>query len=240
MDLFIYITMTTLGMLTKLWAFSVTRKHWRNSPIYYLTMGLVCVLLAQSLIEFYSYLPALKEHPPGQYRAVLGYYICVMLFVSILPFIGLQLTRKKSLTIWTKIFLAYNSTVLFLLIFTDLIMSGALKLEVSYTAVRGDFYFLFVISAFVSIGFIVYSLSKKADGTSNFVSIRANNILLTSIPFILFSAFILLSKLAGINVNAIGILPICFSLFIVAIVNSICHEQITDYSYWIPFSKKKT
>ena len=239
MSFYIYLSMTTIGMFTKLWAFSIVRKHWEQKPLYYLVLSLVCVLLVQSLIEFYSYLPFVYDDPASHPRAMAGYYICIILFVTILPFIALQLTRRTISKYWASAFIFYNCCIICLLLFTDQIISGITNINFTYTAERGVLYPLFLVPIFLSLGFTIYTLRRKHSKSDGFISIRATNILLSCLPFAIFSIVLIAAMQAGMKVNALGILPICFSLFIIAVVDNVCNKQIVDYSYWVPFSKKR-
>ncbi len=239
MSFYIYLSMTTIGMLTKLWAFSIVRKHWEKKPLYYLVLSLVCVLLVQSLIEFYSYLPLVYDHPSSQSRTMTGYYICIILFITILPFIALYLTRRAISKQWTIAFVFYNFCIIFILLFTDLIIAGTTNIGFTYTANKGMLYPFFLAPIFLSLGFTVYTLQRKHSKSDGFISIRATNILLSCLPFVIFSILVIVAMQIGMKVNALGILPICFSLFIIGVVDNVCNKQIVDYSYWIPFSKKR-
>jgi len=43
----------------------------------------------------------------------------------------------------------------------------------------------------------------------------------------------------GAKINMLGILPISIGAFTLAVTHNICHKYIVDYTYWIPFSKKR-
>ncbi len=237
MALSIYITMTIIGVLTKVWAFSVLKKHWENKTLHHITFAFLCALLLQSFFEMYGYYFSYTNDPLGAHRGMIGYYICTFIFISLIPFISLQLTRLPTRKAIIYSIIAFNSFVVLNLLFTDQIISGARQLGVNFTAIKGPLYWIFQTSVLASILFTFYILSRK--NVNSFISIRSKNILISFFPFAVFVLFLIVAMQLGIKINAIGILPICISIFVAAITHNICHKHIVDYSYWVPFSKKR-
>lgn len=234
-----YLTLTSLGMLIKLWAFSIIRKNWQKTFAHYLAISLTCVLLVQSLLEFYSYLPYFKEHADGLIRGMRGYYVCFIFFVSIIPYIALSVTHRNIPSWLTWILLPYSAILTFLMLFTDSIISGVTPLGFTYTATKGPLYALFLILIFVSTGYTTHIFRKKNPGANNFVYIKSRNIYLSFLPFSIIIIGALIAMQLGAKINVLGILPVSIGIFTAAIANNIGCKYIVDYTYWIPFSKKR-
>ena len=226
-------------MLTKVWAFFVVKKYWQNVPIYKLTLSLVCVLIVHSLLELYSYIPAFRDHPNALYRGMIGYYICFVSFMTIIPFIALMITRRAVPKILGVSFIVYNIILILLLLFSDLVINGVVQLGFTYTSTKGSAYFLFLLTIFASTGYTTYILHKRNKDVSAFTYIRARNISISFFPFSLVIIGALIAIQLGVKINVLGILPITIAIFTAAIADNICNKYITDYTYWIPFSKKR-
>ena len=231
--------MTTIGMLAKLWAFSVIKANWKPSPLHTLTLVLVSILLSQSIIEFCSYLPALFQYEVNLHALMTGYYICIMFTISLLPFLALKLTQRAIPFYFLVPVVTANIVVLALFISTDLVIEGITPMGVTITAIKGPYYPLFALLVTVCLGTFLYFLLQRNSKTSKFTAIRAHNIYLSCLPFIVFSLIVLAFKQLDIKINALGVLPICFAIFMGAIANNVCKQRIVDYRFYIPFSKKR-
>ena len=239
MALATYLTMTTIGVLTKVWAFTVLRKNWQKKKIHYLTFFFLCTLLLQSFFEIYGYYFSYTKNSAAASIGMIGYYICTYIFISTLPFISLLLTRISVNTNIIRSAILVQVVVVGLLLFSDLIIAGAKPLGITFTAIKGDLYWLFQFTVIASIGITIYLLKRISFEKDYFLAMRANNILLSFVPFALFAVFLIFAMQVGVKINAIGFLPILISIFAAAITSNICKREIVDYRYWVPFSKKR-
>lgn len=237
MELSIYIAMTLLGLLAKLWGFTVIKKTWKQNLLYILTGAFTLFLILQSFFEMYQYIFAFRADSESAHRGMIGYYVCSFIAICIIPFLILSLVRKAIPKIFTLFILCLNSIVIVLLIFSDLIISGVRPLGITFTAIKGDFYWLFQMSVIFSVFFTVFHLAKTIP--DKFLQIRTRNLLIAFLPCGFFIILIIALMQAGLEINAIGFLPISTCIFLGAIINNICSKEIVDYSYWIPFSKKR-
>lgn len=237
MELVLYISFTFIGVIGKLWALTVVKKSWKRSVLYVLTAVFIGLFLAQSTFELMLYL--FSEHSLSGKAALIGYYICAITIISLLPFIIAKLVRYKIHKILTKSIIVLNVLVLFLLAFSNSIIAGVNHTGIALTRVAGEHYWLFQVTVLGSIIYSLFILLRSRKTTDGFLRVRTNNILLSFSLFATFIIFIIATMQFFDGINAVGILPIFITLFVMGIVDNICNKHIVDYSYWVPFSKKR-
>ncbi|MGH1439990.1 MAG: hypothetical protein ACRBBR_07780 [Cellvibrionaceae bacterium] len=162
-----------------------------------------------------------------------------MLFVTTIPYVALAVTRRTFPKILSWIILPYSTIVIFLLLFTDQVISGVVQLGFTYTAKKESLYFLFLLMIFVPTGYTYYVFQKKNDKANNFVYIKSRNIFIAFLPFGIIIIGALIAMQLGARINMLGILPVSIGVFTLAVAHNTCHKYIVDYTYWIPFSKKR-
>ncbi len=220
-----------------MWAFTVLKSSWQKKPLYHFTFAFLCALIIQSFFEIYGYIFSYTNNVQAAYYGMKGYYAASFISICLLPFLILQLTRKQLQKNYYIAALLLYFTILILLIFSNWLIKDIKLLGITFTVVKGNYYWLFQASVVSTIAFAIYQLKSKVK--DNFLQIRTNNILITFIPVAFFAIFIILLMQLGVQINAIGFMPICTSIFVAGITNNICHKQIIDYRYWLPFSKKR-
>jgi hypothetical protein len=171
--------------------------------------------------------------------ALVSYYICAFLLASMLPFIAANLIRYKIHNYILKAVIALNISAIYMLIATDNIISGVNHTGIALTRIAGDYYWIFQLSVISYIIYTLYILISRQKSLDGFLKIRTNNILLSFLLPAAFVVFIIIAMQFFDRINAVGILPIFIALFAMGIVDNICNKKIVDYSYWLPFSKKR-
>jgi len=237
MELVLYISFTGLGVLGKLWALTVVKKSWKRSVLYVLTAIFIGLFLAQSTFELMLYL--FSEVSIAGKAALIGYYMCAITIISMLPFIIAKLARYEIHKFILRFAIALNAVILFLLGSSSLIIAGVDHTGIALTRIAGEYYWLFQITVLGSIIYTLFILIKCRKTTDGFLKVRTNNILLSFSLFAAFIIFIIITMQFTDGINAVGILPIFITLFVMGIVDNICNKHIVDYSYWLPFSKKR-
>jgi hypothetical protein len=237
MELYIYISFTLVGVFAKLWALSIIHSHWKKSTQFYLVTAFVLVFLFQSTFELMLYFYS-KEAIAGKI-ALSVYYVCAAICISILPFMVANLARYSINVITTRAIVGLCILVCILLIATKSVIDGVDHTGIALTRIPGPYYWTFqvlVIGCIFYTLFILLTSRKQADG---FLRVRTSNILLVFYFSAPFSIIIIALMQFFEGVNAVGLLPIFVAVFVVGITDNICNHKIVDYSYWIPFSKKR-
>lgn len=237
MELVLYISFTGLGVLGKLWALTVVKKSWKRSVLYVLTAIFIGLFLAQSTFELMLYL--FSEVSIAGKAALIGYYMCAITIISMLPFIIAKLARYKIHRFILRFAVALNAVILLLLALSNFVIAGVDHTGIALTRIAGEYYWLFQITVLSSIVYTLFILIKCRKTTDGFLKVRTNNILLSFSLFAAFIIFIIITMQFFDGINAVGILPIFITLFVMGIVDNICNKHIVDYSYWLPFSKKR-
>lgn len=237
MSLPLYIGLTCLGILGKLWALAVVKKTWKQSELYVMTAFFIFFALGQSTFELIIYL--FNKGSIAGKVSLLGYYICVTIMMGLLPFIVAKIVRFKIPKTMISFGAASCALVVFLLAGSNKIIAGVDHTGITLTRIAGTHYWLFQVLVLTCIFSSLYILVIGKRKNNGFVKIRANNVLLSFSFFAVFVIFIIIAMQLSDGINAVGILPICITLFVMGVIDNICNENIVDYSYWIPFSRKR-
>ncbi|MEO0444076.1 MAG: hypothetical protein AAFZ92_10115, partial [Pseudomonadota bacterium] len=233
----IYIAFTLMGIVVKLWALKVISQTWKQTLLYQLVTLFILLFLCQSTFELMLYF--MEESSVSGFVALKGYYLFTLLMASTLPFMVARFSRysiPKQLVLGIGL---ANVMTLSLLLFSETIILGVDHTGITLTRIAGRHYWLFQLAVLISVLYSIYILFLCKKSTSNFVKIRANNILLSFSLVACFVIGIIIVMHFVEGINAVGLLPLLASLFIFAIVDDIRSKNIVDYSYWVPFSKKR-
>ena len=237
MELTIYISLTAIGIFTKLWTLGIIRRHWKPSVQFLLVSSFAMIFLLQSTFELMLYFFS-KDALAGR-TALVGYYVCAVICISILPFMIAKLTRH---TLYKYIFhtvILCNIIVCYLLLGTDLIIKDVAHTGIALTRVAGEHYWVFQALVVSCIIFTLYILITSYKSSNGFIKIRTNNILIVFCLAATFSISIIVAMQFIEGMNAVGLLPLFVAIFVLGIVDNICSKHILDYEYWLPFSKKR-
>jgi hypothetical protein len=230
--------MTLVGVTAKLLALRHLKNHWQPSLACQLTHGLIVAMLAQSACELSLYAFADTPEAAGAYWSIVGYYVFTFITIALLPFIATELTEKGVNHYLTIIAIATTAAILSLLLFTRLIIADAAPVHYSLTRVPGSHYWMFQTSALLAVLFTVATLARACRSADRFIHAKATNLLIAFLPVFLFAFSVIIAMQMGLKVNAVGILPLCMLIYIVALTQNMHPEQIPDYTIFIPWSKK--
>lgn len=122
-----------------------------------------------------------------------------------------------------------------LTLFTNEIVSGSKTLSYTYTAVKGDFYWLFQLtSGFVAIASIVALFKGMTMAEESRQEVRCLFMLCAYVPFVFTALSVLTLMGANLEINATGVLPISIALFIWILVYSERRHRLTDIRRVVP------
>jgi hypothetical protein len=230
--------MTLVGVIAKLLALRHLKQHWQPSLACQLTLGLVVALLAQSACELSLYVFADTPEAAGAYWSIVGYYVFTFITIALLPFIATELTEKGVNHYLTVVAIAATAAILSLLLFTRLIIADVVPVHYSLTRVAGSHYWMFQTSALLAVLFTVVTLVRACRSADLFIQAKATNLLIAFLPVFLFAIFVVIAMQMGLKVNAVGILPLCMVIYVVALIQNMHPDCIPDYTVFLPWSKK--
>lgn len=233
-----YLVMTLVGAAAKLLALRHLKNHWRPSLACQLTLGLIMALLAQSVCELSLYAFADTPETGGAYWSIVGYYVFTFATIALLPFIATELSEKGVNHYLTIIAIATIAAIIGLLLFTRLIIADVAPVNYSLTRVAGSHYWMFQTSAILAVLFTVATLLRARHSADLFIHARATNLLLAFLPVFLFVVCVIVAMQLGFKINAVGILPICMVIYVMALIQNMHSDSIPDYTLFIPWSKK--
>lgn len=235
----IYIALTLIGAVAKIWAITVLRKNWCDTLLHRALMSLCLVLLAQTTTELPNYLLADQAKSLGAYWVVVSYYVCAIVMIAHLPIIAILATERRLNLYLLITAIAATGAIVGLMLFTNLVISDVATIKHALTRVAGPYYTVFQIAALVSVLFSMFIYLHAAQQKRDiFIKVRSQNLLLAFIPTILFSFIIIFAMHLGYQINAIGMLPICILFYVAALIQNANPKTIPDYSVFVPFSKK--
>ena len=234
----VYLLLTLVGVTAKLWALTELRKHWHATPLHQGLLWLIITLLLQSIFELSLYLLSDRPGSAGAYWSMVGYYVFIFIAIVLLPFIARLATEKPITAYFTVIAISIAAAVILLLLFTRVIIADINSLHAALTAVPGSHYWIFQVAALTAV---LYSASALISGSrldDYYIKTRSQNLLLAFIPTGLFAFFVVFAMHMGFQINAVGVLPICVLIYVAALVMNADPEQIIDYTYLIPLSRR--
>ncbi len=238
-ETYLFIGLTSVGLIIKLLVCYILDPS-NTSKAHKATVFLVFVQLAQSLIEYLSYFLPLA-YPNHLIYPLTIYYLCLIFTLFLIPYIISLVVKFELPPILLMIYISSYVTTIVLFCFTDLIIEGAKYNGITFTRIPGDYYWIFqslVISCFtISILLLIYFLIKNKD---NFIiKAKLTNIILCCSGLTVFSISIVLIMPYFEKINAVGFLPILMGVFLLGLAHCVSRENIWDFTYWIPFSKRR-
>lgn len=230
--------MTLVGVAAKLLALRHLKNHWQPTPAGWLILGLTVALLAQSACELALYAFADSPESAGAYWSMVGYYVFTFATIALLPFIATELAERGINQYLTVIAIAAIAAVFCLLLFTRLIIADVAPVHYSLTRVAGSHYWMFQTSALLAVLFTVVTLARARGAADLFIHAKATNLLIAFLPVFLFAVCVIIAMQMGFKVNAVGVLPLCMVIYVIALIQNMQPGCIPDYTIFIPWSKK--
>lgn len=232
-----YLVMTLAGVAAKTWFFWHLTRNWRDTRLHRLLLALALVLLAQSGCELLLYAFAGGTGAAG-YWSLIGYYIFTFGTIALLPFIAVEIVERRPNPYLTVIAITAGTAVVALLLFTRTIIADVTPMHYSLTRVPGPYYWVFQLSALLTVLFTVVTLAGARRSANLFVRAKATNLLLAFLPVFVFAVTVVIAMQMGLKFNAVGILPLCFVIYVAALLQHTDPHRIPDYTLYIPWSKK--
>ncbi len=232
----VYVLPSLIGLIFKLFILVYAAKDKKISAT---ILFLIMVFACHNLIEFVGYIQFLDEKTVSfLFRT---YYVATIILLALLPIHSLYTTRALTSN---RVFSTGIAVVTFALIiqilFTNLIIAGNFSIGYSLTAVEGPYFMqfaLFLIFALASSVWILARGYKQAEHELD--TMRSLYSMAAMAPLLVVLSAGIAFKIAGINVNFAGLLPLATTFFVFLILKTESKHQLTDIRRFIPFSKER-
>ncbi len=230
----IYIIPAILAFIVNCFVLIKIKQNKKQSKAF---IGLVLIFLVHHTAEILSFIEFFKN---GQIIYVLKiYYIATLWFLVVTLIYANEISQVNS-QLYKIIAISLTIPVSIFIMFSSSIITGANSLGYVMTAVKGPYYFLFqslVIGFLVSVFILLFNGYKNAK--NSLIEIQCIYMLLAFIPILIAGIGIVLVMALGFKVNAIAIIPIATSLFLVIVMKSEHEHKLTDIRRFMPFSSER-
>ena len=207
---------------------------WENSLI----SGLVIALAMMNLLEVVTFANLLSNFS----LLIKPYYAAAILSCSFFLCLSLRLndpapnTRKYFyLTI-----LATNLLVLPLILFTDLVLSGATRTSYTISRIPGDLYWIFQVYSLICILGGMFLIWKSYSNASNPLDKKRHIVIFYSfIPIVVTGISVLILMQLGLDINFSIFLPLSTLLFVIAYLFTESRSDLFKFMVNIPYSHER-
>ena len=223
-----------ISLLLKLY---VLMKNVARDKISILFLSLIIVFALHNAVELFGYFSLLKNgHVPHFFRP---YYVITIYLISYLLLHGLQVAGYINRLI-TSAVLSIATLLAGLIVFSNLIVEGHVRVSYTVTAIEGQYYSIF--SAFIIISLIATTttlIHGYKNANTSLQSQRCLYSLYALAPIILAFTIAIIGKITQINLTAAGIVPIATTLFLLIILKTESQHQLSDIRKFLPLSLEK-
>ncbi len=227
-----------ISLVIKLVVLILYRKGGGESSIFY---TLILIFAGHNLAEVLAFL----QHFSGdQMTAVMEwYYLLSFCSLGVMFLYAREVSNIAGPIYQTALIIGMITIVFGVLVFsTDLIIAGSKPLGNIATAVKGPYYWVFQISALLTYGSVFFFLIKGyLNAKHHITAIQCSYTLFAFSPLIIVGASLVILMAFGIHLNAVAILPITSTLFLLITLKSESQHRLTDIRRFVPFSiERKT
>lgn len=230
----IYVIPAIIALAFKIFILFVSRRGGRMSNHF---VFMVLVFAFHNLCEvlcFWEYFHNIK----GEYLLRTYYVISLLGLLAI----GLHCSRVSGQggKLFEIAMLITSAIVSLLILFTDMIVSGTTSWGYIFTAMRGEFYWIFQVVSLNSIvcisGLLVLGYRKSENHDSQIQCVYMG---LALLPLICAMVLVISLMNFGFKINAAAILPIATTLVLFCILASERRHKLTDVRRFIPYSDER-
>jgi hypothetical protein len=195
-------------------------------------------LLGISCIELFTYTKSLS---PNLFVVKLYYVFCSLglngILIQSFVLSSIKPTLEKQAVIGIT---SFGIIVSFLLVTTNLFISGFEYISYSYTRVPGNFYWFIQLYFVFSIIFTIFFLIRGMKNKNNFLYSKKAKVLFYSLSPLLITGILLIPVMqAGVKINASIIFPAFICYFLLLFIHIEKEEAIFSILIKIPFSKER-
>jgi DNA-binding protein Fis len=152
---------------------------------------------------------------------------------------GLSVSKLEN-TITTGILVTLCTSLSGLMLFTDSIVAGQYSIGYTMTAIKGALYWFFAAYIFFALlsNFVVIFYGHRT-AKSQIDSVRCTYSLLALAPVMLVFIAAIILKVADIEINATGLVPIATTLFLGIILKTESKHKLSDLRRLMPLSPER-
>lgn len=199
-------------------------------------LGLLVICGLHNICEVLTYGSFLNGSDPGMLFRT--YYLLLIFMFAYMFAYAIQVSQLKLRFLYQPLIVI--CIVIGGLFYTNMIVEGYTAIEYSITAIRGEHYWIFQLSA-LSLLFgtpIVLTVGYRRAQDQR-VKVQCMYTILALAPLVFGIAFVILLMMAGIKINAMIVIPIATTLFIIVTVRTEAKHRMTDIRRWLPGSPER-
>ncbi|MBX2847433.1 MAG: hypothetical protein KTR16_03880 [Acidiferrobacterales bacterium] len=230
----VYFLPALLALLFKLFVMAFVLKGGRVSKLF---LTLVVVFAIHNAIEVMGYFDVQNGNAVTVFFRL--YYVATVYVLLYILLHGLSVSKLENNAL-TAVLISAATGLSFLMLFSNLIVAGQYSIGYTMTANKGPLYWLFALFLFATlIGnfialFIGYSRAK-----SQIDSVRCVHSFFALTPVVLTFMAAIVFKMADININATGLVPIATAMFLAIMLKTESKHKLSDLRRVMPLSPER-
>jgi DNA-binding protein Fis len=230
----IYFVPALVAALFKLFVLGYAVRSARVSIVF---LSLIVVFFAHNAIEILAYFYV--ENVNALSTLFRLYYVATAFVVLYILLHGLSVSKLEN-KITTGILIGLATGLSALMLFTDIVIGGQYSIGYSMTAVKGSYYWLFVVYLVSTLlgSCAVISYGYRA-AKSQIDSVRCLHSLYALAPVMLAFIIGVAFKVADVGINATGLVPISTALFLWIVLKTESKHKLSDLRRVMPLSPER-
>lgn len=230
-----YIIPTIICLCIKLSILWFCRNGNHKSKVF---IPLVSIIAALNLIEILGFSQFVKNSSPEFLLRM--YYVGFVGVQAYICFYAVELSRIKQLRSLSRVIAILAISIVLMAIFSNHIVSGYKEISYSITAIKGDYYWVFQVFTLSSllcsmcifvIGyFFAANMQTKARCVYGLMSV---------LSIVLVMVAVIILQILGFKMNAMGILPVATTVFVLITLKTESNHNLTDILRFVPFSAER-
>lgn len=200
-------------------------------------ISLILVFACHNAIELIGYLRFLEDQTVSTLFRT--YYVATIL--GLLALAGHSLTMANLDSRALLVGISTVALVLSILVLSsDSVIAGSQSIGYSMTAIKGEYYSVFMLYTLVMLLVIPSSLLYGFLNANTQTELaRCLCSLLALVPLIVTSIIVWIFKTLEVEINSAGIVPIATTLYLYFLIKSESTHHITDFRRYLPFSLER-
>ncbi len=201
-------------------------------------LGLILICAMHNVCEFLTYSNFLAGKSPD--LLFRSYYVLLCGMLAYMLAYAAEVSNLKPKWLY-PLLVAICTIVGSAILFTDLVVAGYTTIGYSITAIRAEHYWLFQLTALpllISTAAVLIAGYIKSD--EHIIQIRCLYTLLGLAPLIICIISVIVLMAMGFKINAMMIIPISSTLFILITLKTEAQHRLTDVRRMIPYSIERT
>lgn len=230
-----FIVPALIALIIKGYVLSVSTRDKGRSIIF---ISLCYCFFAQNIAECAGFI----QHQSGDsagfiVRAYLTASVCGLALICVY---ALAITHSKTYKSFAKILGAVSFMLIMIIWLTDLIAVGAVSINYTYAVDRGELYWSYHV--FAGSCFLITSLNLLLGifrSNNPITVVQCGYTLAGILPIALAGFGVMAAMASGYQVNAVGIMPIATTLFLLLTLRSEDKHNLTDIRKYLPYSRER-